>query len=420
MHFGRALAFTAGFCLGAAGAARGASGAPLVAFPGAEGFGALATGGRGGAVYHVTTLADSGPGSFREAVSRPGRLVVFDVGGVIRLASGVEVAGDITVAGQSAPGEGICLYGGGVSLARRSNVILRYLRFRGGIASDRGRKSLGLDQSSNIIIDHCSVEWGRWDDLGITVNSHDITVQYCLMAEGIHPQSFGALIDSVTRVTLSHNLWMSNESRNPKAKGAIQYINNVVYNWGETGLCGGHSAANHELDVIGNYFIKGPSSNDRFAGQFLATDHVYHSGNLADLDADGRLNGRPVADADFHRADDRSYTLPTFEPAPALHPAVPVTIDSAAGAYEKIVAGAGCAWRRDAVDRRLIAELTSLGRKGRTLPHRDDRGEALAGGMGEIDGGAGPRAELLGLAAPAAVAPNGYTNLENCLNSLVR
>ena len=92
MHFGRALAFTAGFCLGAAGAARGASGAPLVAFPGAEGFGALATGGRGGAVYHVTTLADSGPGSFREAVSRPGRLVVFDVGGVIRLASGVEVA----------------------------------------------------------------------------------------------------------------------------------------------------------------------------------------------------------------------------------------------------------------------------------------------------------------------------------------
>ena len=420
MHFGRALAFTAGFCLGAAGAARGASGAPLVAFPGAEGFGALATGGRGGAVYHVTTLADSGPGSFREAVSRPGRLVVFDVGGVIRLAIGVEVAGDITVAGQSAPGEGICLYGGGVSLARRSNVILRYLRFRGGIASDRGRKSLGLDQSSNIIIDHCSVEWGRWDDLGITVNSHDITVQYCLMAEGIHPQSFGALIDSVTRVTLSHNLWMSNESRNPKAKGAIQYINNVVYNWGETGLCGGHSAANHELDVIGNYFIKGPSSNDRFAGQFLATDHVYHSGNLADLDADGRLNGRPVADADFHRADDRSYTLPTFEPAPALHPAVPVTIDSAAGAYEKIVAGAGCAWRRDAVDRRLIAELTSLGRKGRTLPHRDDRGEALAGGMGEIDGGAGPRAELLGLAAPAAVAPNGYTNLENCLNSLVR
>jgi len=74
------------------------------------------------------------------------------------------------------------------------------------------------------------------------LQSHDITVQYCIMAEAIHPQSFGALIDSVTNVTLSHNLWMSNESRNPKVKGTVQYINNVVYNWGETGLCGGHSS----------------------------------------------------------------------------------------------------------------------------------------------------------------------------------
>ena len=393
----------------------------LPAFPGAEGFGALAIGGRGGEIVHVTNLRDSGPGSFREAVSRPSRIVVFDVGGIVDLATVVPVSSNLTILGQTAPGEGICFYRNSVTLDHASNVIVRYLRFCQGIAGDRSQKAFGMARKcSNIIVDHCSIEWGRWDDLGITVGSSTITVQNCIMAEGIHPQSFGALIDMVTDITLSHNLWMSNESRNPKAKGAIQYINNVVYNWGETGLCGGHSAANHELDVIGNYFIKGPSSNDRFAGQFLATDHVYHSGNLADLDADGRLNGRPVADADFHRADDRSYTLPTFEPAPALHPAVPVTIDSAAGAYEKIVAGAGCAWRRDAVDRRLIAELTSLGRKGRTLPHRDDRGEALAGGMGEIDGGAGPRAELLGLAAPAAVAPNGYTNLENCLNSLVR
>ncbi|HVS51998.1 MAG TPA: hypothetical protein VHD62_06550 [Opitutaceae bacterium] len=409
--------------------------APLVAFPGAEGFGALATGGRGGAVYHVTTLADGGAGSFRDAVSQPHRVVVFDVGGIIKLASNVEVASDLTIAGQTAPGEGICLYGAGVSLGGHENIVVRYLRFRGGIASDRGRKSLGMDHAANIIVDHCSVEWGRWDDLGITVNSHDITIQYCLMAEGIHPQSFGALIDTVTHVTLSHNLWMSNESRNPKAKGTIQYINNVVYNWGETGLCGGHSAADHDLDVIGNYFIKGPSSNDRFAGQFYATDHVFQAGNFADLDADGVLNGRLVTPAEFHRADEKTYTAPTFVNAPALHPPVAVTTDSATVAYHKIVAGVGCSLRRDAVDRRLIAELTSLGRAGKTLPHTDEKGEALAGGLTEVLGGSAPtdtdrdgipdawetahQLDPKNSADAIVTSPNGYTPLENYLNSLV-
>ena len=434
----RAAALILGVYLSLAAASGGAvtdsPGTPLPAFPGAEGFGALATGGRGGAVYHVTTLADAGPGSFRDAVSQSRRIVVFDVGGVIKLTTNVEVSSDLTIAGQTAPGEGICLYGQSVSLGGQSNIILRYMRFREGIAGDRGKKSLGMDHASNIVIDHCSIEWGRWDDLGITVQSHDITVQYCLMAEGIHPQSFGALIDSVTNVTLSHNLWMSNESRNPKVKGTVQYINNVVYNWGETGLCGGHSGADHALDVIGNYFIKGPSSNDRFAGQFYATDHVYEAGNLADLDADGTLNGQPVAAADFHRADEKIYTLPTFLPAPVMHPRIPVTVELAPVAYAKIVAGAGCSLCRDAVDRRLIGELTSLGKLGKTLPHTDDKGEALAGGLGEVVGGPAPLDSdhdgipdaweiARGLnprdaADAAGLDSSGYTHLEVYLNSL--
>ena len=433
--FTRVGARSAGCLLAALGVIARAADHPLVAFPGAEGFGAVATGGRGGQIYHVTTLADSGPGTFRDAVSQPHRIVVFDVGGIIKLKGNVDVASDLTLAGQSAPGEGICLYGAGVSLGGHANIIVRYLRFREGIAGDRGKKSLGMDHASNVIIDHCSVEWGRWDDLGITVNSHDITVQSCLMAEGIHPQSFGALIDTVTHVTLSHNLWQSNESRNPKVKGTVQYINNVVYNWGETGLCGGHSAADHELDVIGNYFIAGPSSNDRFAGQFLATDRVYQSGNFADLDKDGQLNGQLVADADFHRVDEKSYTLPTFVKASALHPAVPVTIETAAAAYEKIIGGAGCSLRRDAVDLRLIAELTSLGKKGKTLSHTDPKGEALAGGLGEVKGGPAPvdtdhdgipdaweaahHLDPKNAADAPALAPNGYANIENYLNSLV-
>ena len=152
----------------------------LPAFPGAEGFGAAASGGRGGAVYHVTTLADVGPGSFRDAVSQPHRTVVFEVGGTIRLAANLSVSSDLTIAGETAPGEGICLYGGSVSLGGQGNIILRYLRFREGIAGDRGRKSLGMDRGAHdIIIDHCSMEWGRWDNLGITVNSHDIKISFC-------------------------------------------------------------------------------------------------------------------------------------------------------------------------------------------------------------------------------------------------
>ncbi|PTX95832.1 hypothetical protein DB354_09125 [Opitutus sp. ER46] len=357
---------------------------PLAAFPGAEGFGALATGGRGGEVYHVTTLADAGPGSFRDAVSRPGRTVVFDVGGVIRLASTVQVASRLTIAGETAPGEGICLYGQSVSFGGQQNIIVRYVRFRQGISGDRGKKSLGLDRAANIIVDHCTISWGRWDDLGITVGSHDITIQHCLLAEAIHPQSFGALIDNVERVTLVRNLWMSNESRNPKAKGTIQYLNNVVYNWGITGLCGGHSAQARSLDVIGNTFIKGPSSNDRWAGQFLASDHVYQEGNYIDLDRDGTLNGRVAQRADFHDPADTKYTLPTFVSEPALRPAIPVRVTTAAEAYATIVAEAGCSRPRDAVDRRLIDELQSLGRRGATVPHKDERGEALVGGQPEL------------------------------------
>ncbi len=403
----------------------------LPSFPGAEGFGALATGGRGGEVVCVTNLNDSGPGSFRDAVSKPNRIVVFAVGGLINLKSNIELSNNLTILGQTAPGEGICLYGRSVLLSGNSNLILRYLRLRQGIAGDRGKKVLGLDKSSNVIADHCSIEWGRWDDLGITVGSTAVTVQNCIMAEGIHPQSFGALIDTVTNVSLSHNLWMSNESRNPKAKGTIQYINNVVYNWSITGLCGGHSAADHSLDVIGNYFIKGPSSNNQYAGQFLKTDHVYQRGNLADLDRDGKLNGAPVPESGF---SDKNGS-PTFVSAAAMHPRIPVTLDSAEEAYAKVAAGAGCSLHRDPVDLRLIAELASLGARGKTLPHTNDQGEALAGGIGEIKGGPAPvDSDHDGIpdawetahgldphdAADAAKpSPSGYANIEVYANSLL-
>ena len=402
--------------------------AQAIAFPGAEGFGALATGGRGGEICHVTTLADSGAGSFRDAVSKPHRMVVFDVAGVIRLNSNVAVSGDLTLLGQTAPGDGIAVYGRSVSFSGASNVIVRYLRFREGIEGEKGKCAMNLSGGSDMIFDHASIQWGRWDCLGLTRGSHEITLQNCLIGEGIDPQRFGALVDSVTNITFSHNLWINNQSRNPKAKGWIQYINNVVYNWGGTGLVGGHSEADHQLDAVGNYFIKGPSSNDRAFGMFTATDHVFQQGNRVDLDRDGRLNGRPAVEADFGAAPE----APVFAPRPFLHPPVPVSVDTAEAAYAKVVAEAGCSLRRDAVDARLIAQLTSLGQQGRIV-----RNEAEAGGQGGLNGGPAPKSTA-GDGIPDAwkiarhLDPKdpdlarrdakgaGYTTLEDYANELAR
>ena len=346
-----------------------------LAFPGAEGFGQFASGGKGGDMFHVTTLDDSGTGSFRDAVSKPNRVVVFDVGGIIALKSNVAVSSDISLLGQTAPGAGVMLYGGSVSFSGQSNVIVRYLRFREGIAGDKGKCSVNISKGSNMIFDHCSIQWGRWDCLGLTQGSQNITFQHCIIGEGIDPQRFGSLSDSVTNITYTHNLWINNQSRNPKAKGRIQYINNVVYNWGVTGLVGGHSGADHFLDAVGNYFIAGPNSNQHFVGQFTATDHVFQKDNFADLDKDGKFNGRPVVAADFGSGEE----APTFEKDYTVGPLKNVKVESAASALSNVLAQAGCSLHRDFVDARLIDEVKSFGTRGK-ISHN----EAEVGGTGEF------------------------------------
>ncbi len=334
------------------------------AFPGAEGFGQFATGGVGGETVHVTTLDDAGPGSLREAVSQPHRIVVFDVGGIIHLKSNLAASSDLTLQGQTAPGEGITLYGRSTSFSTQHNVIVRYLRFREGMSGDKGKCAVNLSGGSDMIFDHCSIEWGRWDCLGLTQGSHDITFQNCIIGEGVDPQRFGSLSDSVTNITYSHNLWINNQSRNPKAKGRIQYINNVVYNWGVCGLVGGHSEADHFLDAVGNYFIAGPDSNSAHAvGEFKPTDHVYQKGNFVDADKNGKLNGRELIAADFGRGED----APTFVTDYAVAPLTNVTVESAPDALARVLAGAGCSQHRDAVDARLIDAVKSYGTRGKII-----------------------------------------------------
>lgn len=349
--------------------------AETLAFPGAEGFGRLTTGGNHGAVVHVTTLDDAGPGSFRDAVSQPNRHVLFDVSGIIRLQANVAVSSQITVDGQSAPGAGIMLYGRSISFSGGHDVIARYLRFREGINGDKGKCAVNLSGGNNMIFDHCSIQWGRWDCLGLTKGSHDITFQYCIIGEGVDPQRFGSLSDDADNITYSHNLWINNQSRNPKAKGKIQYINNVVYNWGVCGLVGGHSAADHYLDAVGNYFIAGPNSGGRFTGEYKATDHVYQRDNFADLDKDGKLDGRPVVPADFGSGDGAATLVPDLSMGPLTH----VTVEPAATALAHVLAEAGCSLHRDSVDARLIDDVQSYGTRGKIV-----HAEAEAGGPGTI------------------------------------
>lgn len=346
-----------------------------LAFAGAEGFGRLTSGGNVGTVVHVTNLNDAGPGSFRDAVSQPNRRVVFDVSGIIHLQANVAVSSQITLEGQTAPGMGILLYGRSVSFSGGHDVIARYLRFREGIAGDKGKCAVNLSGGNHMIFDHCSIEWGRWDCLGLTRGSHDITFQYCIIGEGVDPQRFGSLSDDAENITYSHNLWINNQSRNPKAKGKIQYVNNVVYNWGVCGLVGGHSAADHYLDAIGNYFIAGPNSGKHFTGEYKATDHVYQRDNWVAMDKSGVLNGRPVVPGDFGAGEN----APTLAADYTVSPLANVTVEPAATALARVLAGAGCSQPRDPVDARLIDAVRSYGKRGQIIHN-----EAEAGGPGPI------------------------------------
>ncbi len=353
----------------------------LPAFPGAEGFGALATGGRGGEVYTVTNLADSGKGSFRDAVSKPNRTVVFQISGIIHHTQRIQVASNITIAGETSPGVGIIIYGVGISFSNSKNIIVRYIRFRGSINMPRGKCTVTADDAEDIIFDHCSIQWGRWDNLHIK-NSKNITLQYCIIGESIDPQRFGALLERPTNITIHHCLWVDNTSRNPKAKAAIEYINNVVYNWGTGGgFIGGHSAANHYQDIINNYFVAGPNSNQGFFSMFSATDHVYHTGNMVDMNIDGQLNGRAVVDTDFVKKEGPSFVTEKQNNAP-----VAVTTTDAATAFNQIIKEVGASLQYDTVDNRLLSYVKSIGTQGAIF-----KTEMEAGGQPDITITYGPK-----------------------------
>ncbi len=404
-------------------AASTASTFAIPAFPGAEGFGANSLGGRGGSVYVVTNLNDSGAGSFRDAVSQPNRTVVFAVGGIINLTSGrVAVKNNITIAGQTAPGQGITIYGNGVSFSNASNTITRYIRFRQGINGDSGTDAVGIASGDSMIFDHVSASWGRDETFSVSGSPSNITLQDCVVSQGLLVHSAGGLMQTDGGVSVFRSFYADNWMRNPKVKGIHEFTNNVVFNWGSGGgYILGDSAGLSYTNIVGNYFIAGPNTGT--TPSFIRGNlnfNVYADGNLEDFDRDGVLDGLPV-----HPLD-QSPVVPVA--TRYNYPAV-ATLLSAQDAYNHVVAYAGASLYRDAADQYVFNELASHGTAGAHIYN-----ESEMGGVGTLEGGLAPKDtdndgmpdwwESAAGTDPLVADNNGdldgdgYTNIENYINAL--
>lgn len=411
------------------GAGTGGSGAVAFgAFPGAEGFGRMATGARGGDVYHVTNLNDSGPGSLRDAISQPHRTVVFDVGGVIKIDSRLVFKNNQTIAGQTAPGGGITIYGNGTSFSGASNTIVRYVRFRMGKIGDSGKDTVTMANGHDVIWDHCSLSWGRDGTFALNRESgaelYNITLQDSIVAQGLQTHSTGGIVNT-SATSIIRSLYIDNNSRNPKARGTLQFVNNVVYNWVASGYILGDTSGRSDGAMVGNYLITGPETKGGTLDSPTPDYHLYAVDNWYDSNKDGVLNGRLLGQGDFGSV--------TWEATPSVEvPDVPAM--SAEDAFDHVMNHAGASLWRDPVDDFVMEELASLGTDGATIS--DEKSLGLPNAVGDIPGGSAPRdTDQDGMPdaweVSAALDPgdpedrngdrngDGWTNLEEYINSLV-
>lgn len=418
----------------AAGSPGAAATADVPAFPGAEGGGRNATGGRGGEVYEVTTLADAGPGSLRDAVSAGNRTVVFRVSGTIELAGGLDITGsNLTVAGQSAPGGGICVAGNETEI-KADNVILRHLRFRGTDRMGTPIDTFKMEGRRNVMIDHCSFSWGV-DETCSPYGNRNVTVQWCIIAEGLtmsaHEKGrhgYGGLWGG-DDVTYHHNLLIHNGGRNPRFSFVedvplrADSRNNVIYNYGYTSCYGGEWA--NGINLVANYYKPGPDTLAEIAPVIVSPDrggswHV--SGNV--------IEGHPDVTEDNTLGVDIPTGGITLLPEP-VELSEPIEQQSPADAYEAVLAGAGATVpRRDAIDARLVADVRAG--TGRMINSQSEVGGLVPLAATQVpadkdhDGIPDTWEREHGLkpsdpADAAAIDPEtGYSHLELYLNSLGR
>lgn len=358
-----------------------ASAEPL-AFPEALGFGANVTGGRAGTVYHVTNLNDSGEGSFRDAVSQGNRIVVFDVGGIINIKTAVSIKSNITIAGQTAPGEGIAIHGGKLSTGKQSNIIIRYLRIRPGenTASTKD-DALNLYDAKNVIVDHCSVELAPWNNFGGSSDNADyrvtgITVQNSLIANPIG-QQFGAHIESIDGTwAWYYNAFVNTHNRNPLDKINDIFVNNILYNF-EAGYTT-HTSAKFKHDIVNNYFVYGPEGKNEWF-QVDKNQSIYASGNLIDKNRDGVLNGEPTS-IYYYQGPGEELKNPWNE----LTTKDPMM--SAASAWRYVTSQSGVL-PYDDIDSLIWHQVGTLGKEGALVKSIGAMGLKTNNGWGEVIAG---------------------------------
>ncbi len=416
MIFSKRLAL--GFCSLALAAGVSAADTSLLAFPGAEGFGRFTQGARSVAkpeVYHVTNLNDSGTGSFRDAVSKSGRIIIFDVAGTINIKSPLVIKGNNTILGQTAPGEGVQIYGDRVSFSGANNLIVRYIRFRMGDSGTSGADACGVANGTDMIFDHLSVLWGKDENFSVSWDNKNnrpanITIQNSIIGQGLQSHSCGGLIQTIGGVTLYRNLYIENKTRNPKVKGLNQYVNNVVYNWGNGGCyIMSDSEGDSWADIENNYFVRGPwnSATDPFV-RGIKSFRYYGAGNYYDENKDGILNGHEMTVDEMKGAQDGTAPYSTwFSSLDALNADIESYNTTASEKIQlipeisnKMTAAEALEWitknvgpslpAYDEVDQYLIDELLTYGTGGtkngissvKQLPHK---------GTGVISGGVKPQ-----------------------------
>lgn len=396
------------------------------AFPGAEGFGRFATGGRTGSVYHVTNLNDAGPGSLRDAVSTPNRIVVFDVGGVIRITGRMVVAANIYLAGQTAPGEGITVYGNGWSFSNADNTICRYMKIRMGIVGESGKDAAGIAEGHDMIFDHCSVSWGRDETFSINAtNAQNITIQNTIMSQGLLTHSAGGLIQTNGGVTLYRNLYADNGTRNNKIKGINQYVNNIVYNWSAGAyIMGGDSQGESFANAVGNCFIQGPVDGVAPFSAGNALYHIYENDNLNDNNRNGTFDPYVIPQSEFGGG-------PDFQANPYNYPALPTVAANTLLTNVLPTVGASLPYR-DYADYFVVNEVKSLGQKGALIANESVLPFGVPSAWNLWEGNARTDTDTDGIPDawetdnglnPAVndamtIAGNGYANIENYINSI--
>ncbi|KAK6542111.1 hypothetical protein TWF694_007879 [Orbilia ellipsospora] len=403
------------------------SASAIPAFPGAEGMGAQATGGRGGTHYLVTNLNDSGAGSLRDAVSGSNRIVSFAVGGTINIDSRIVVASHVTILGQTAPGDGIATYGNGWSFSNANHAIVRYIRIRMGKGGDSGKDAITIADGDTMIFDHVSVTWGRDETFSINGAVNNVTIQNSIVGQGLETHSCGGLIQTDGGVSMFRNLYIDNKTRNPKVKGINEFTNNVVYNWGGGGgYIAGDSDGLSYANIVNNYFISGPSTSVTAFTRGNANFFGYVHDNYYDPNQNGVLDGTILGPSSSNYGG-MVIVANRFD-----YPTV-ANLMTAPNALTYVLANVGCSKVRDATDKFLVARVQTWGKSGELISDETAspvsyNPSALNGGTKwvDTDGDGIPDSAELAMGTDPNVNDsmqdkngNGYTNLEDWANSLV-